>query len=109
MDLGVGSRAARQLGMAILHFEWDQWSVQQNEAKHGVSAREAESAFHDPGYRLFADVEHSRSSERRYILYGRGSEGRVLMVGFTLRGRRVRVITARPASRKERAIHGEGR
>jgi hypothetical protein len=37
--------------------------------------------------------------------YGRSIENRVLMVGFTLRGRRIRVVTARPASRKERKIH----
>lgn len=43
--------------------------------------------------------------EPRYILYGRGLESRVLMVGFTLRAKRVRVITARPASRRERRIY----
>jgi uncharacterized DUF497 family protein len=95
--------------MAVIEFEWDQWNVQKNETKHGVSTREAESAFHDPDYRLFADETHSSPGEARYILYGRGSEGRVLMVGFTLRGHRVRIITARPASRKERTIHGQAR
>ena len=88
-------------------FEWDQWNVQKNESKHGVSALEAESAFFDEQYRLFADEVHSTAGERRYILYGRSIENRVLMVGFTARGRRVRVITARPASRKERQIYDE--
>ena len=92
-------------GMAELEFEWDQWNVQKNEEKHGVSPLEAESAFYDPAYKLFEDQSHSRSSEKRYILYGRSIENRVLMVGFTLRDKRVRVITARPASRKERRIH----
>ena len=72
-----------------------------------MSALEAQSAFHDPRYRLFADEKHSTSRERRYILYGGSNENRVLMVGFALRGRRVRVITARSASRKERGIYGE--
>jgi len=93
--------------MAEIEFDWDQWNLQKNEIKHGVSALEAQSAFHDPRYRLFADEKHSTSRERRYILYGRSNENRVLMVGFALRGRRVRVITARPASRKERRIYGE--
>jgi hypothetical protein len=88
--------------MAGIQFDWDQWNVQKNEAKHGVSALEAESAFHDPRYRLFADEKHTTATERRYILYGRSNENRVLMVGFTLRGPRVRVITARAASRRER-------
>jgi hypothetical protein len=88
-------------------FEWDQWNVQKNESKHGVSALEAESAFFDEQYRLFADEVHSTAAERRYILYGRSIENRMLMVGFTVRGHRVRVITARPASRKERQIYDE--
>ena len=90
-----------------IRFEWDQWNVQKNETKHGVSFLEAESTFYDPRYRLFADAKHSRAKEKRYILYGRSNENRVLMVGFTVRGRRVRVVTARPASRRERRIYGE--
>ena len=92
--------------MAEIAFNWDQWNVQKNERKHGVSRLEAESAFHDPHYRLFQDRRHSSRNEARYILYGRSLEARVLMVGFTLRGRKVRIITARPASRQERRIYG---
>jgi uncharacterized DUF497 family protein len=55
--------------------------------------------------RLFEDQKHSVPGERRYILYGRGLESRVLIVGFTLRAKRVRIITARPASRRERRIY----
>lgn len=91
--------------MASIVFDWDQWNVQQNEVKHGVSRLEAESAFHDPRVRLFEDRRYSSARETRYILYGRSLEARVLMVGFPHRGGRVRVITARPASRKERRIH----
>lgn len=91
----------------VIEFDWDQWNVQKNEVKHGVSRLEAESAFHDPQYLLFQDRIHSSSGEARYLLYGRSLENRVLMVGFTLRGARVRVITARPASRKERRIYEE--
>jgi uncharacterized DUF497 family protein len=92
--------------MAEIVFDWDQWNVQKNETKHGVSRLEAESAFFDPHYRLFEDRRHSNRSEGRYILYGRSLEARVLMVGFTHRGRKVRIITARPASRRERRIYG---
>ena len=91
--------------MAEIVFDWDQWNVQKNESKHGVSRLEAESAFYDPHYRLFEDLRHSSRNETRYILYGRSLEARVLMVGFTRRGRKVRIITARPASRKERRIY----
>ena len=91
--------------MVEIVFDWDQWNVQKNETKHGVSRLEAESAFYDPRYRLFEDRRHSRHNEARYILYARSLEARVLMVGFTVRGRKVRVITARPASRKERRVY----
>ena len=89
----------------FIKFDWDQWNIQKNEVKHGVSRLEAESAFYDPGYKLYQDAKHSTSGEARYILYGRSLENRVLMAGFTARGARVRVITARPASRRERQIY----
>lgn len=92
--------------MRPLAFDWNQWNVQKNESKHGVSRLEAESAFHDPAYKLFADQKHSTSREKRYILYGKSLENRVLMIGFTMRRGRVRIITARAASRKERVIYG---
>lgn len=90
-----------------IQFDWDRWNVQKNEVKHGVSRTEAESSFYDPEYKLFEDVKHSNQKEKRYILYGRGLENRVLMVGFTMRRAKVRIITARPASRKEREIYEE--
>jgi hypothetical protein len=94
--------------MAEIAFDWDQWNVQKNEQKHGASRLEAESAFYDSRLRLFEDHKHAAPDERRYILYGRGLESRALIVGFTLRTRRVRIITARPASRRERRIYEQG-
>lgn len=88
-----------------IQLDWDQWNVQKNEARHGVSRLEAESAFFDPGYKLFKDLKHSTAREARYILFGRSLENRILMVGFTVRGARVWAITARHASRKERQMY----
>ena len=88
-----------------IRFNWDQWNIQKNELKHGVSRIEAESAFFDSEYKLFDDIKHSTATEKRYILLGRSIENRVLMIGFTLRRHEVRIITARPASRKERNIY----
>ena len=89
-----------------IQFDWDQWNSQKNEIKHGVSRREAESVFFDPKYKLFHDKLHSLGAEMRFILFGQSMENRVLMVGFTLRKRFIRIITARPASKKERKIYG---
>lgn len=92
-------------GWLEIEFEWDQWNVQKNEEKHGVSRFEAESVFYDPRLRIYRDLRHSTATEQRFVLYGRSLEARVLMVGFTLRGEKVRVITARAASRKERQAY----
>jgi uncharacterized DUF497 family protein len=89
-----------------ISFDWDRWNLQKNEIKHGVSRMEAESSFFDPRYKLFEDAKHSTDLESRYVLYGRSLESRVLMIGFTLRDSKVRIITARPASKKEREIYG---
>ncbi|MBF0105954.1 MAG: BrnT family toxin [Deltaproteobacteria bacterium] len=91
--------------MDIVVFDWDQWNSQKNEIKHGVSRMEAEGTFYDPLYKMFLDKRHSTVKEARYILYGRSLENRVLMIGFTVRKNKVRIITARPASKKERAIY----
>ena len=90
-----------------ISFDWDQWNLQKNERKHGVSRIEAESVFFDPSYKLYEDAKHSLMKERRYILYGKSLENRILMVGFTLRRKKVRIITARSASKKERKIYEE--
>ena len=88
-------------------FDWDQWNIQKNETKHGVFQMESESVFFDPVYKLYKDIKHSTKSETRYILYGKSLENRVLMVGFTIRGVKIRIITARVAAQKERQIYEE--
>ncbi len=93
--------------MAEIKFDWDLWNVQKNETKHGVSALEAESCFYDVGLKIFEDLKHSTAQEKRYILYARSMESRILMVGFTVRRSRVRIITARLASREERGVYEE--
>jgi len=44
-------------------FEWNQWNIQKNELKHGVSVVEAESAFYDNHYALFVDIKHTTVKE----------------------------------------------
>lgn len=92
--------------MKELSFDWDQWNLQKNEIKHGVSALEAESTFFDPKLSIFKDEVHSSSKEERWIAYGYSKYHQILMIAFTLRGHKVRIISARRASRKERQIYG---
>jgi hypothetical protein len=58
----------------LIEFDWDRWNLQKNEIEHGVSRLEAESAFHDPRYKLYQDTKHSVAREARYILYGTSLE-----------------------------------
>ena len=87
-------------------FDWDRWNENKNEIKHGVSRLEAESSFYDPNHKLFQDKKHSRGEER-FILYGRSLENRILMVAFTLRVEKIRIISARTAAQKERQVYGD--
>ena len=93
--------------LRLIVFDWDQWNLQKNELKQGVSRLEAESSFFDSEYCMFKDLKHSTEREERFILFGKSSENRVLMIGFTKRDQKVRVITARTASKKERSIYEE--
>ena len=90
--------------LKVIVFDWDQWNIQKNEIKHGVSILEAESAFYDTKYKLYEDIKHSSKTEKRYIMYGKSIENKILMVGFTIRNNKIRIITARTASKKEREL-----
>jgi uncharacterized DUF497 family protein len=89
-------------------FEWDARKANRNLAKHGVSFDEAVTAFVDQDALEGQDVRHS-GQESRFLRLGRSALGRVLMVAYTLRtsghGEAIRIISARRASRKERAAY----
>ncbi|MEZ5291556.1 MAG: BrnT family toxin [Vicinamibacterales bacterium] len=87
-------------------FEWDPRKARSNLKKHGVSFAEALTVFADPAARIFDDPDHS-VDERREIIVGYSGRPRLLVVGFTERVGRVRIITARRASRAETKRHEE--
>ena len=86
--------------MALL-FEWDPKKAKRNFALHGVSFDEASTAFQDLLSSTIADPLHSEGEER-YILIGQSHRYRLLVVIHTERGDRIRIISARPATAKER-------
>jgi uncharacterized DUF497 family protein len=90
----------------IVGFDWDDGNARKNLLKHGVNQLEAEQVFLDPRLFLAEDVKHSRS-EKRFQALGKTLDGDRLHVTFTLRadGTRIRVISARPMSRKEKALY----
>jgi hypothetical protein len=89
-----------------VEFAWDAHNDLKSYTKHGVSREEAESAFLDERRLDFADPLHSHH-ENRFVTLARSARPRILLVAWTLRGKYVRVISARPASRKERRVYEE--
>jgi uncharacterized DUF497 family protein len=89
-------------------FEWDPRKAEANAAKHGVSFDEAVTVFLDAKALDGPDLQHSKA-ERRFLRLGRTADGRLLMVAYTLRrsgdAETIRIISARWASRRERAAY----
>lgn len=85
-----------------IEFEWDADKARENRRKHGVSFEHAKRAFTDPfGVEWLDDGEHG---EERTILLAM-ADGTILVVVFTERGERVRLISARKATRSEQDLY----
>jgi hypothetical protein len=89
-------------------FEWDPRKARANAEKHGVSFDDAITIFFDNDALDGPDIQHS-SSERRFLRLGQAVDGRILIVAYTLRrsgdAEAIRIISARTASRRERAAY----
>jgi len=85
-------------------FDWDQGNALKSSEKHDVACREAEELFHNEPLLVLPDPAHSRS-ERRFRALGHSDAGRLLHIAFTIRGTKLRVISARPMSRQERKTY----
>lgn len=84
-----------------MEFEWDPGKAASNEEKHGVSFDEAATAFGDPLSLTISDPDHS-DDEERSILIGETYAGRLDVVVHAERGDRIRIISARLATKTER-------
>ena len=90
-----------------MEFEWDPAKDQANRVKHGVSFVEAMTIFGDPFEATIADPDHS-DAENRFLSIGQSSDVRLLVVAYTERGGRIRIISARQAASKERRQYESG-
>ncbi len=81
-------------------FEWDEGNLFKSWERHRVRFSECEEVFSNRP--LVAAPARSAGDEERFAALGRTDAGRLLCIVFTLRGARLRVISARDASRKER-------
>ena len=91
--------------MAYL-FEWDPVKAAENVADHRVTFDEACTVFADSFSLLMGDPDHS-DDEDRYLLLGMSVQQRLLVVAFTDRPPRTRIISARRATRRERRRYEE--
>jgi len=89
-----------------LRFEWDTMKAAGNIERHQVSFEEAATVFDDPMFIMFVDEEHSLDEER-YITIGLSERGRLLMLAHAEREGRVRIISARKATKKEEQFYAE--
>ena len=87
-----------------LVFEWDEAKAEQNLGKHGITFEEARTIFGDPFSMTIADPKHS-ADENRYVDIGTSATGRMLVVVYTERGGRIRIISCRRATRTERKAY----
>jgi hypothetical protein len=90
-----------------MEFEWNPDKATGNLEKHGVSFQEAVTVFNDPLSITFPDPNHS-IGESRYIIIGISRFGQLLIVAHTDRLERVRIISARKATRQEQRFYEEG-
>ena len=84
-----------------MEFEWDADKAARNLAKHGVTFADAMTVFGDPLELVIRDPDHSEG-EFRFLSTGLSAAGRLLVVAYTERLGRTRIISAREATRGER-------
>lgn len=83
-----------------IEFEWDKGNLDKNFKKHQVTNQECEEVFFDEDKKILKDILHS-DQEERYLLIGQTAAGRLLFIVFTLRNKKIRVISARDINKKE--------
>jgi len=90
-----------------MQFEWNPDKANSNLKKHGVSFNETSTIFNDPLSVTFPDPDHSYGEER-YVIIGLSNNNRILIVNHTDRADRIRIISAREATRNEKRFYEDG-
>jgi uncharacterized DUF497 family protein len=88
-------------------FEWDARKAAANFKKHRVAFSDAASVFLDPLAKTFPDPDHSLD-EHREITIGHTIKRELVFVAHCQRGERIRIVSARLATRAERKQYEEG-
>ena len=86
-----------------LEFDWNKHNQFKNWEKHKVDYRECEQVFFNKPINFLYDKKHSQK-EKRFIALGTTDKGRKLIITFIIRNKKIRIISARNQSRKERRL-----
>ncbi|PIS14125.1 hypothetical protein COT65_00500 [Candidatus Shapirobacteria bacterium CG09_land_8_20_14_0_10_47_13] len=89
-----------------IEFIWDKGNKDKSWLKHKVANRESEEVFFDDGKKTFRDKLHSRGEERFRII-GKTKKRRLLFIVFTIRRKKIRIISARDINKKEVKLYEE--
>lgn len=87
--------------MDVKGFDWDKGNQGKNWGRHKVTDQECEEVFFDSQSLVYYDKAHS-VKEKRYYALGSTFAGRKLFIVYTLRGEKIRVISARNMNKNER-------
>jgi uncharacterized DUF497 family protein len=85
-------------------FDWNEANKNKNWIKHKVKTNECEEVFFDNSKVIYKDILHS-GKESRFILIGKTKKLRMLFVVFTIRNKKVRIISARDTDKEERRLY----
>ena len=88
----------------VVRFECDPAKAARNLAKHGVSFDEASTVFGDPRAGTILDPQHS-GEESGFVTIGLSTSRRLITVAHAERQERIRIISARRATRRERKTY----
>jgi uncharacterized DUF497 family protein len=88
----------------IIGFDWDDGNILKNELKHNLKWQSIEEIFFNEPLIIIEDTKHSQS-ECRCVAFGFIDDKSLITVIFTKRDNKIRVISARPMSQKERRFY----
>lgn len=93
----------------LIEFEWDEGNKDKNWRRHKVKYTESEDVFFNNP--IIVDIDKSKIfyNEERKIAYGISNDNRLLFIVFTIRGNKIRIISARDMSKKDRGFYEEAK
>ena len=93
-----------QIFKNTIEFYWDKGNKDKSLIKHGITDTESEAVFFDEKKKILQDTLHSQK-EKRFIIIGRTKLNNLLYMVFTIRGGKLRIISARTLNKKEKFLY----